>query len=89
MKKSRADIICKQVNIPSPCPMEWKNLTVGRNRKQRLCTSCDETVYLCLTEAESIENTRLGRCIAIPKTGFLPEVPKWMNMTIGRGYREE
>lgn len=63
MKKPRANIACRQVDIPSPCPVEWKNLPPGQNKKQRLCNSCKETVYLCLSAAESIKNTRLGRLV--------------------------
>lgn len=89
MKKLQANIVCDQVNIPSPCPKKWKNLAVTSIKRQRLCDSCGEIVYLCFTEKQSIENTRRGRCIALPEDGIPTETPEWMKMTIGRGEIEE
>ena len=83
MKPRQANILCTQLDIPEPCPKSWQRLAPTQNKQQRHCASCQQTVYLCLTEAEGVAHTQQGHCIAVPRNGF--EAPMdWMNMTMGR-----
>ena len=84
MKPIQANIVCRQVEIPEPCPKTWRALTPTQSKQERFCTSCQETVYLCLSEAERLAHAEHGRCVAIPRDGFTRPEDDWMNMTQGR-----
>jgi len=52
------------VRLKAPCPRTWESLAPTSNLGVRRCGECGEDVYLCVTDAETLEHARAGHCIA-------------------------
>ena len=66
-------------NCPLPvfrrvCPREWEQLTPTEDASVRHCGQCNQNVYLCRTDHETLSHARAGHCIArvIPDESELP-----------------
>ena len=68
------------VRVKVPCPRTWEGLAPTSDPTVRHCGECDQDVYFCATDAETLEHARAGRCIARedPHRSQLPQ------MVIGR-----
>src|SRR5262245_65109390 len=58
------------------CPKTWDELIATDDKGVRYFQKCQKHVYLCMTDAETIERAKTGRCIAreIPHESELPEM---------------
>ncbi len=56
------------------CPQTWQRLTATHRPEIRQCDQCQELVYLCVSDAETIEHAKAGHCIAreMPHKSELP-----------------
>ena len=68
-------------NCPLPifrrvCPQQWEALTPTDQPSVRHCGQCNENVYLCSTDDETLSHARAGHCVArlIPDDSELPVV---------------
>jgi hypothetical protein len=52
------------VRMKLACPKTWEALRPTGEPNVRHCTHCDQDVYYCATDAETIAHARAGRCIA-------------------------
>jgi hypothetical protein len=66
-------------NCPLPvfrqvCPRRWEALTQTGRAGVRHCGQCDQNVYLCTTDEETLSHARAGHCIAreMPDASELP-----------------
>ena len=71
------------------CDKKWSHLAITSNENVRHCLGCRKDVYLCQTDTELEESTRLNRCIAVDSNGptqikedtehelLLGELPSW------------
>ena len=55
------------------CPLNWEALATTTDRQTRHCDSCDQMVFLCESDAETMIHAELGHCIArrAPETGIV------------------
>lgn len=58
------------------CPKNWADLVRTEIESQRFCESCERTVYLCVTDADTLEHARAGHCVAreMPDSSELPRL---------------
>jgi hypothetical protein len=58
------------------CPQKWGDLARTDVDSQRFCDKCEQIVYLCVSDAETLEHARAGHCIAreTPDASELPAV---------------
>lgn len=58
------------------CPQLWSDLKETDERDRRFCDKCEQVVYLCVSDDETLEHARAGHCVAreIPDESELP----WM-----------
>ncbi len=58
------------------CPKTWGSLQPTGEPNVRHCSRCDEDVYYCATDAETIAHARAGHCVAreMPIRAELPPV---------------
>src|SRR5436305_13940628 len=79
-------------NCPLPvfrqvCPREWEQLALTEDASVRHCAQCNQDVYLCSTDDETLNHARAGHCIArlIPDASELPKMyvgqPKYVPPT--------
>jgi len=73
-------------NCPLPlfrqqCPRQWDELTPTEDKSVRHCGQCNQHVYLCSTDEETLSHARAGHCIArvIPDGSELP--PMFLGQT--------
>ncbi len=59
------------------CPRTWDHLEVTAAADQRHCSSCQQTVFLCLDEAALTGHVEAGHCVAVAR---LPDEP----LSVGR-----
>lgn len=52
------------VRMKFVCPKTWDELQPTTEPNVRHCPQCDESVYYCATDAETIAHARAGHCIA-------------------------
>lgn len=62
------------------CPKEWAALEATEIETQKFCSQCNELVYLCVSDEETLSHARAGHCIARE----LPDVAELPAMIIGR-----
>jgi hypothetical protein len=55
-----------RVEFAFRCPVGWANLTPTDNPRQRHCTQCARTVFLCVDVIEAGIRADQGECIAVP-----------------------
>jgi hypothetical protein len=47
------------------CPKRWEALSANRKRSDvRFCELCRQNIYRCQTDAEVVERTARGECVA-------------------------
>ncbi|MBI5368816.1 MAG: hypothetical protein HZA54_17405 [Planctomycetes bacterium] len=46
------------------CPLKWQNLDATEHDAVRHCRACNQHVYLCRTDEETIGHAQAGRCVA-------------------------
>src|SRR6476620_722414 len=46
------------------CPLNWGALTTTADRQTRYCGTCDQMVFLCESDEETMRHAELGHCIA-------------------------
>lgn len=65
---------CDDKGFDFVCPQEWSALDATEVDTQRFCTQCSKTVYLCVTDEETLAHARIGNCIAreLPDKSELP-----------------
>jgi hypothetical protein len=79
-------------NCPLPvfrqqCPRQWEELTPTDDTSVRHCGQCNQHVYLCSTDEETLSHARAAHCIArvIPDESELPPMylgqPKYVPPT--------
>lgn len=58
------------------CPKQWEELAPTDNPGVRFCGQCEQHVYFCETDSETIAHARLDHCIAreLPDASELPRV---------------
>lgn len=58
------------------CPQRWEALAPTEEPGVRHCDRCDQRVYLCSSDEETIAHARAGHCIAreMPNASELPRV---------------
>jgi hypothetical protein len=58
------------------CPRLWNELTETAVAEIRHCEVCQQDVYFCFTDSETIEHAKAGHCIAreMPDRTELPRV---------------
>jgi hypothetical protein len=58
------------------CPKLWDDLAVTSDPAIRHCEECDNEVFFCTTDLETIAHARAGRCIAreLPDPSELPRI---------------
>ena len=58
------------------CLQQWEALTVTDQTTVRYCGQCNQNVYLCSTDDETLAHAKAGHCIAreIPDASELPSV---------------
>jgi predicted amidophosphoribosyltransferase len=66
-------------NCPLPvfrrvCPQQWEALTPTDHASVRFCGQCNQNVYLCSSDEETLSHARAGHCVAreIPDASELP-----------------
>jgi hypothetical protein len=62
------------------CPRTWDALRPTEHADVRHCEQCQEHVFLCLTDAETIAHARAGHCIA----RALPRASEQPRLVLGR-----
>ena len=74
MKTRKTIRNCSVKGFDYVCPQEWNALQPTNDETQRLCIECNEIVYLCVTDNETLSHARAGHCIAreIPDDSELP-----------------
>jgi len=69
------------------CPQQWGLLNTTNDNDVRYCNICSQNVYICLTPQEFIQNTKSGKCVAIPyELAHRPDDPQYV---LGRPSQEE
>jgi len=63
------------------CPKKWSDLE-HLTDVTRHCNKCDETVFLCRTDAELAEAIKLNHCVAIHLDSGSGQ--EWSNEFVGR-----
>jgi len=48
------------------CPMDWDDLEPTSEPIARFCQECQQPVFFCATDVESLNHARQGHCIAMP-----------------------
>jgi hypothetical protein len=82
-------------NCPLPifrrvCPERWEKLTPTGDATVRHCDQCNQEVYLCTTDEQTLSHARAGHCIAreIPDESEVPGIylgrPKYVPPTTPR-----
>jgi len=67
-------------NCPSgfkyQCPLKWENLKLTDSVNVRFCLSCNNNVYFCTSDKETIAHALEGHCIARmqPHISELPQM---------------
>ena len=46
------------------CPLDWSDLQETEEQKIKFCNQCENNVFLCETDEETIEHAKQGHCIA-------------------------
>lgn len=46
------------------CPLDWSDLEETDQQKIKFCNQCENNVFLCETDEETIEHAKQGHCIA-------------------------
>jgi len=62
------------------CPRTWDALRPTEQTDVRHCEQCQEHVFLCVTDAETIAHARAGHCIA----RVLPSASEQPRLVVGR-----
>ncbi len=62
------------------CPQRWEDLTPTNEPGVRHCVQCDQRVYRCATDAETIAHARAGHCIARE----MPDASEMRAVYVGR-----
>ncbi|HWD93165.1 MAG TPA: hypothetical protein VG938_12545 [Verrucomicrobiae bacterium] len=62
---SRMQNEIRNCTVNFQCPKVWRKLTPTDDPKVRFCEYCFEHVHLVETEAQLVEQSALGRCVAI------------------------
>lgn len=62
------------IKMKFKCPREWESLAVTDKEGVRHCDQCDEDVYFCPTDEETLRHARAGRCIARAEPAGRPRV---------------
>ena len=67
---------CNDKGFDFVCPRDWSALNSTDIESQRFCSHCNETVYLCTTDAETLSHARAGHCVAreLPDESELPVI---------------
>ena len=66
----------RRLRMKVVCPKTWGGLQPTGEPNVCHCPQCDESVYYCATDAETIAHARAGHCIAreVPHRSELPSV---------------
>ena len=58
------------------CPLNWDALTPTAERQTRYCDTCNQSVFLCESDEETISHAEQGHCIArrAPRTDDIPGI---------------
>ncbi|MDB5296683.1 MAG: hypothetical protein JWO31_2666 [Phycisphaerales bacterium] len=74
MKTKRTIRNCPLPVFRQVCPKTWESLTPTDQASVRHCAQCDQNVYLCSTDKETLGHARAGHCVAreIPDSSELP-----------------
>lgn len=58
------------------CPKNWEELIPTDDAAQRQCDQCQQIVYLCVTDEETLQHAQAGHCIAreLPDESELPRM---------------
>ncbi len=67
MNKSFSDIWNCPEAFEFICTKQWDSLNLTDVTNIRHCDVCSENVYLSSTPEEFVHNSKLGRCVAVPK----------------------
>jgi hypothetical protein len=67
MNKSFSDIWNCPEAFEFICTKQWDSLNLTDVTNVRHCDVCSENVYLSSTPEEFVHNSKLGRCVAVPK----------------------
>jgi hypothetical protein len=56
------------------CPRRWEELTPSDEPTVKHCSACDQLVFFCVTDEETIAHAKAGHCIAreLPDESELP-----------------
>jgi len=46
------------------CPLNWSDLRETEEENKRFCNQCENDVFLCKTDGETIDHAKQGHCIA-------------------------
>jgi len=57
------------------CPQNWAELSETGDDSQRFCDQCQQIVYLCVSDEETLEHARAGHCVARERPDF-SELPR-------------
>lgn len=55
---------CPAVRFSYECPKQWSALAETDDPDVRHCSACEEPVYLCRTDEETIARATAGQCVA-------------------------
>jgi hypothetical protein len=55
---------CGRIPFRVRCPLRWEDLAPASDPDVRRCGECEEHVFFCRTDAETIEHALAGHCIA-------------------------
>lgn len=59
-------------NFVYKCPLEWQSLTPTENDAIRYCSTCEQAVYLAMSDQHLQQLRREQRCIAIDVPQSIP-----------------
>jgi hypothetical protein len=80
MKTQRTIRNCPLPVFSQECPRQWEELVPTEHASVRHCGQCDQDVYLCSTDDETLRHARAGHCIA----KAIPDGSELQDMYLGR-----
>jgi hypothetical protein len=74
-----------RISLGARCPKQWRDLEPTSDADRRHCYVCEQDVFFCFSDFDTLEHARAGHCIA----RALPADPRAREILVGRPVFEE